>query len=150
MTQVFSLIRPPGRPDWIRSNSPPTASSCELTTLSTAALVVARQVLQNFGGGNRDVIYTIWCIVVYKMMKEKAVRQSVSLPPRLAKQVGNMAKSRKLSKNRMLLELIENGIDAEVRKQRQFFALAERFRNEKDPEAANRLGDELGKMVFGG
>ncbi len=81
---------------------------------------------------------------------EKAVRQSVSLPPRVAKQVGSMAKSRKLSKNRMLLELIENGIDAEKRKQQQFFALAERFRNEQDPEAANRLGDELGKMVFGG
>jgi hypothetical protein len=81
---------------------------------------------------------------------EKAVRQSVSLPPRVAKQVGSMARSRKLSKNRMLLELIENGIDAEKRKQQQFFALAERFRNEQDPEAANRLGDELGRMVFGG
>src|SRR5579872_5186207 len=81
---------------------------------------------------------------------EKAVRQSVSLPPRLAKQVGSMAKSRKLSKNRMLVELIENGIAAEKRKQQQFFALAERFRNEKEPEAANRLGDELGRMVFGG
>jgi hypothetical protein len=83
-------------------------------------------------------------------ISEKAVRQSVSLPPRLAKQVGSMAKSRKLSKNRMLLELIENGIEAEKRRQQQFFALAERFRNEQDPEAANRLGDELGRMVFGG
>jgi hypothetical protein len=81
---------------------------------------------------------------------EKTVRQSVSLPPRLAKQVGSMAKSRKLSKNRMLLELIENGIDTEKRRQRQFFTLAERFRNEQDPQAASRLGDELGRMVFGG
>ena len=81
---------------------------------------------------------------------EKAVRQSVTLPPTVAKQVGAMAKSRKLSKNRMLLELIENGIDAEKRKRQQFFTLAERFRNEQDPEAANRLGDELGKMIFGG
>ncbi len=80
----------------------------------------------------------------------KAVRQSVSLPPRLAKEVGSMAKTRKLSRNRMLVELIENGIDAEKQKQKQFFALAERFRNERDPEAANRLGDELGRMVFGG
>lgn len=80
----------------------------------------------------------------------KTVRQSVSLPPRLAKQVGSMAKSRKLSKNRMLVELIENGIDVEKRKQQQFFALAERFRNERNPEAANRLGDELGRLVFGG
>ncbi len=79
----------------------------------------------------------------------KGVRQSVSLPVKLAKQVGSLAKSRKLSRNRMLLELIENGIDAEKQKQQQFFALAERFRNEQDPEAASRLGDELGRMVFG-
>ena len=50
----------------------------------------------------------------------------------------------------MLVELIENGINAEVRKQEEFFALAERFRNEQDPDAASRLGDELGRMVFGG
>ena len=96
-----------------------------------------------------DRQYTILVHNGVMKMAEKAVRQSVSLPPRLAKQVGSMAKSRKLSKNRMLLELIENGIDAEKRKQQQFFALAERFRNEQDPEAANRLGDQLGRMVFG-
>jgi hypothetical protein len=67
----------------------------------------------------------------------------------LAKQVGSMDINRKLSKNRMLLEPIENGIDAEKRTQQQFFALVERFRNERDPDAANRLGDELGRMVFG-
>jgi len=80
---------------------------------------------------------------------EKSVRQSVTLPLKLARQVGSMAKSRKLSKNRMLVELIENGIEAKVRKQQRFFDLAERFRNEQDPEQANRLGDELGRMVFG-
>ncbi len=61
-----------------------------------------------------------------------------------------MAKSKKLSKNRILLELIENGIQVEKQKQEQFFALAQRFRNEEDSEAASRLGDELGRMVFGG
>ena len=55
---------------------------------------------------------------------EKAVRESVSLP-------------------------IGNGIDAERKKQQEFFALADRFRNEEDPETASRLGDELGQMVFG-
>jgi hypothetical protein len=83
-------------------------------------------------------------------MTEKPVRQSVSLPPKLAKRVGGMAKSRKLSKSRMLLELIEMGMEVEAGRQERFFALAERFRNEQDPEAARRLGDELGRMVFGG
>jgi hypothetical protein len=106
------------------------------------------------GKGDRPMaggrLYTILVHNGVMKVAEKATRQSVSLPPKLAKQVGSMAKRRKLSKNRMLLELIENGIDAEKRKQEQFFALAERFRNEQDPEAANRLGDELGRMVFGG
>ena len=59
-----------------------------------------------------------------------------------------MAKTRKLSSNRMLVELIENGIAAEKRKQQEFFRLAERFRNATDPKEAKRLGDELGRMVF--
>ncbi len=49
----------------------------------------------------------------------------------------------------MLAELIENGIEAERRKQQEFFELAERFRNETDPATAKRLGDQLGRMMFG-
>jgi hypothetical protein len=50
----------------------------------------------------------------------------------------------------MLVELTENGSEAEKRKQQEFFELAERFRDASDPEEAKRLGDELGRMVFGG
>jgi hypothetical protein len=49
----------------------------------------------------------------------------------------------------MLVELIENGMEAEKRKQHEFFELAERFRKAKDPKEAERLGDQLGRMVFG-
>src|SRR5207245_578442 len=80
---------------------------------------------------------------------ERTVRQSVSLPAKVAAQVRSMAKSRRLSANRVLVELIENGIEAEKRKQGEFLDLAERFRNENDPEVAKRLGDRLGRMVFG-
>ena len=79
----------------------------------------------------------------------KTVRQSVTLPAKVAKQIRTMAKSRRLSATRLLVELIENGIEVEQRKQQEFFDLAERFRNETDPEAAKRLGDQLGQMVFG-
>jgi hypothetical protein len=79
----------------------------------------------------------------------KIVRQSVSLPASVAAQVRNLAKTRRLSSNRMLVELIENGIEAEKRKQQEFFELAERFRGATDPKEAERLGDELGRMVFG-
>ena len=80
----------------------------------------------------------------------KAVRQSVSLPAKVAIQVRSLAKARRLSANRMILDLIENGIEAEKRKQREFFDLAERFRNASDPQEVKRLGDQLGRMVFGG
>ena len=79
----------------------------------------------------------------------KTVRQSVSLPANVAAQVRSLAKTRRLSSNRMLEELIENGIAAEKRKQQEFFELAERFRNATDPSEAKRLGDELGRMDFG-
>jgi hypothetical protein len=44
----------------------------------------------------------------------------------------------------------ENGMEAQKRKQREFLELAGRFRGAKDPEEAKRLGDQLGRMVFGG
>ena len=61
-----------------------------------------------------------------------------------------MARTRRVSANRMLVELNEDGTEAQKRKQQQFFDLAERFRSASDPEEANRLGDELGRMAFGG
>ena len=80
---------------------------------------------------------------------ERVVRQSVSLPANVAKQVRSLAKSRRLSANRMLVELVEEGIEAEKRKQQEFFELAERFRTATDPQDVERLGNELGRMVFG-
>lgn len=80
----------------------------------------------------------------------KPVRQSVRLPAKVAAQVRILAKTRQLSSNRMLVELIENGIEAEKRKQQDFFELAEQFRSATDPKEAKRLGDKLGRMVFGG
>ncbi len=81
--------------------------------------------------------------------KEKTVRQSVTLPAKVASQVRAMAKRRTLSASRVLVELIEEGIESRKSKQQAFFELAERFRQAADPDEAARLGDELGKMVFG-
>ena len=83
-------------------------------------------------------------------MANRLVRQSVTLPANVAAQVRSLAKARRLSANRMLLELIENGMESEKRKQEEFFELAERFRSATDPEEVKRLGDQMGRMVFGG
>jgi len=73
----------------------------------------------------------------------------VSLPAPIAKQVDRIAKSERSSDNRVLVELIELGIKARKQKEKAFFDLAERFRAASDPEEAKRLGDELGRLVFG-
>jgi hypothetical protein len=78
----------------------------------------------------------------------KHVRRSVSLPAPIAKQVDRIAKSERSSDNRVLVELIELGIEARKQREKAFFELAERFRNASDPEEAKRLGDELGLLVF--
>ena len=83
------------------------------------------------------------------MPATKRVRRSVSLPSPIAKQVDRLAKSQRLSDNRVLVELIELGIEARKQKEKAFFELAERFRAASDPEQAKRLGDELGRLVFG-
>ena len=83
------------------------------------------------------------------MATTKQVRRSVSLPPRLSQQVERIAKKRRLSDNRVLVELIEQGLEAEREKEKAFFALADRFRKADDPEEVKRLGNEMGRFVFG-
>lgn len=84
------------------------------------------------------------------MASKSAVRQSVTLPTSLAKSVRTMARRKRTSANRMLVELLEEGIEARKQKEKAFYDLAARFRSATDPKEAERLGDELGRMVFGG
>jgi hypothetical protein len=83
------------------------------------------------------------------MPTTKQVRRSVTLPAQIAQQVERLAKRRRLSDNRVLVELIEQGIEATKQKEQMFFELAERFRSSKDPDVVKKLGDELGRFVFG-
>ena len=79
----------------------------------------------------------------------KHVRRSVSLPAKIARQVETLARQRALSDNRVLVELIEQGIEAQHQKEKAFFQLAERFRAASDPDEVKQLGDQLGRFVFG-
>jgi hypothetical protein len=84
-----------------------------------------------------------------KRARLKPVRRSVTLPPRIAKKVETIARQRALSDNRVLVELIEQGIEAAKEKEKAFFQLAQRFRAASDPEQVKHLGNELGRFVFG-
>ena len=79
----------------------------------------------------------------------KSVRRSITLPADLNKQVAIIARKRRLSDNRVLVELIEEGLTAAKQKEKAFFELAERFRASNDPQEVESLGEELGRFVFG-
>jgi len=83
------------------------------------------------------------------MAKAQQVRRSVTLPSQVDRQIEAIARKRRLSGNRVLVELVEMGLEARQQKEAAFFELAKRFRDSDDPEETKRLGDELGRMVFG-
>lgn len=83
------------------------------------------------------------------MAANKQVRRSVTLPSQVDRQIETIARQRRLSGNRVLVELLELGLEARKQKEKAFFELAERFRDSKDPEEVRQLGDELGRFVFG-
>jgi metal-responsive CopG/Arc/MetJ family transcriptional regulator len=83
------------------------------------------------------------------MPSTKQIRRSVTLPSQVAKQVDRIAKRRRLSDNRVLVDLIELGIEAQKEKEKAFFALAERFRSSSNPEETKKLGAEMGRFIFG-
>lgn len=80
---------------------------------------------------------------------EKAVRQSVTLPPRVARRVKSIARSRRTSASRVLVELVESGLEAADREKQHFLDVAERLAQSKDPAEQARLKDELARLTFG-
>ena len=83
------------------------------------------------------------------MAKTQQVRRSVTLPSQVDKQIEAIARKRRLSGNRVLVELVETGLEAQRQKEKAFFELAKRFRESEDPEEAKKLSRELGRMIFG-
>jgi len=83
------------------------------------------------------------------MPTTKQVQRSVPIPAGIAQQAERLAKRRRPSDNRVLAELIEQGIEATKQREQMFCELRERFPSSKDPDVVKKLGDELGRFVFG-
>ena len=77
------------------------------------------------------------------------VRQSVSLPAPTVKRVRAIAKVRRTSANRVLVDLIEAGLEAREAEKARFLDLARRFKDATDPEESERLREELARLTFG-
>jgi predicted DNA-binding protein len=80
---------------------------------------------------------------------EKPVRQSVSLPARLARRVRTLAKNRNTSTNRVLVELIETGIESKEAQKSRFFELADQLSATSDLAERKRIKQLLARMTFG-
>jgi len=79
----------------------------------------------------------------------RVVRQSVSLPPAVARRVQALAKRRRTSANRVIVDLIEDGLEAKEREKATFFDLADQLVQASDRAEQKRLKEELARMTFG-
>lgn len=75
----------------------------------------------------------------------KQVRRSITLPTQFAQRVQRIAKKRRLSDNRVL---VEQGLEVQEEK-KLFFALAKRFREVSDPNQVKALADAMRRFIFG-
>ena len=80
---------------------------------------------------------------------DKSIRQSVSLPARVARRVKSLAQTSNTSANRVIVDLIESGLDAREREKERFLDLADRLAGSRDPQERKRLKEELARMTFG-
>jgi hypothetical protein len=81
--------------------------------------------------------------------RKTSVRQSISIPKPIAKRVRDLAKKRKTSASRVLVDLIEAGLQSKEAEKELFFALASRLTETSDPKERQRLKQELARMTFG-
>lgn len=83
------------------------------------------------------------------MATDKTVRQSVSIPAGIAKRVRTLARTRKTSANRVLVDLIEAGLQSKESERERFFSLVRRLTESSDSGERERLKEELARMTFG-
>lgn len=73
----------------------------------------------------------------------------MTLPAAMAKRVNAIARTKKTSANRAIIDLIESGLEAQERERQRFFELADRLTQSDDAGEQKRLKEELSRLVFG-
>ncbi len=80
---------------------------------------------------------------------QKYVRKTVNVPSAVARRVQSLAKNRKTSVNRVLVDLIEAGLAAKDDERQHFLTLVDRLARTKDRAEQALLKDELAQLTFG-
>ena len=70
------------------------------------------------------------------------VRRSVTLPRWVADRVDRIAASRRVSTNRVLVDLVEDAIRAYEQRRSEFMAIADRFQQSTDPVETEKLREK--------
>ena len=70
---------------------------------------------------------------------ERNVHRGVTLPARVARWVKSAAKTNRTSANRIIVELIESGIEARQQEIKRFIELVDRLARSRDAEEQIRL-----------
>jgi hypothetical protein len=76
-------------------------------------------------------------------------RHTVSLPPSLAFEVRRVAKERHLPISRVLVELAELGVQAELDARKRLESSFNQFLGASDPASKNKAGRDLIRSIFG-
>jgi hypothetical protein len=77
------------------------------------------------------------------------VRQSISLPSGVARRIHLLARRGRTSANRVIVDLIETGLEAREREKKEFFDLADRLAKTSDAAEQKRLKEQLARLTFG-
>ena len=90
-----------------------------------------------------------WCSMIEMAEIERSVRQSVSIPTGIVRRVRALAKTRKTSANRVLVDLIETGLQSKEAEKERFFSLVTRLTRCRNSAERQRLKEQLARMTFG-
>ena len=81
--------------------------------------------------------------------KTASVRQSVTIPAQLAREVRRVARERNVTMSRALVTLAERGVEAEAAARAKLATAYENFRAERDPAKKSKVGEDLIRAIFG-
>ena len=81
--------------------------------------------------------------------KAASIRQSVTMPAVLAREVRRVAKERKVTMSRALVTLAERGVEAEAAARARLTTAYDQFMAEGDPAKKSEVGEDLIRSIFG-
>ena len=81
--------------------------------------------------------------------KATPLRVSVPVTTEMLKEIDKRAERAGLSRSALLAKLLQMGLDAEQKRYEQFAQKIRQYRECPDQNEADRLGDEIGEMIFG-